>query len=441
MTRPGIDGYVDDSLYPSSFHAMFSPVWTDRLIVRHGRPPPRTRPRAPFTMIDIGCGDGFGLIVNAAAYPEGRFIGIDAMPGHIARGQALAAEIGLTNIDFHCQTFSGAAGLDLPPCDYAMAQGVLSWVTPANQQALLALASSALRPGGVLTIGYNCWPGWIPIAPLQRLLRVLADGRRGTPRQRFAAAMRAIRKGALLDTVLLDEFDSMIKNLPPDYFAHEYLNRHWEPMWSGDAIETIEAHGLKFAGIAMVDRLREDFAFRAVERTRLAGAKTVRAREIVADVIQKRWFRIDQFVKSPAGAIRDGAMRRAWLEGWWTASLAPADVEWETTTPAGTLRFDNAAARAIMARLENGPARLSDVSGVSEADLLNTADALMVAQLIRPAEPPVDCPMASALHEKIQSVPGMNGLAGRCGAVAVPRGSIRRLSPETLRRVGVTVPI
>lgn len=384
-------------------------------------------------MIDLGCGDGFGLLVNAAAYPEGRFIGIDAMPGHIGRGRALAKRLGVANVEFHRATFSEALALDLPSCDYATAQGILSWVTRDNQQALLSLAAKALRPGGVFTVGYNAMPGWAPVMPLQRLVRLHAEGRPGTPYERFSAALKAIKKGKLLGKELLDWFDNQAKDLPPDYFAHEYLNGHWEPMWSSDAITMVEAHGLSFAGPALSDRLRDDFAFRAAERKRLAAAGTGRAREVVADLIQTRWFRIDQYVKPPFATVTDDG----WPDEWWVSLIAPDQATWETTTHAGTLRFGNAAARAILAHLADGPGRISDIRGIGKADLCNSLDALMTANVLRPAEAPAETPCAAALNAMVRKESGLNGLAGRHGPFAWPRGQIDALNDAIARRLGL----
>lgn len=77
-----IDGYVGDSLYPSSFHPNFAPPNIDAMLVHAGIASPRGHAtRAPFTMADIGCGDGVGLILNAAAHPEGHFIRHRRQPG------------------------------------------------------------------------------------------------------------------------------------------------------------------------------------------------------------------------------------------------------------------------------------------------------------------------------------------------------------------------
>ena len=421
--RFGIDGYVGESLYPGSFHPQFSPGWSDRMLVRHGFVPPRAA-REAFTLIDLGCGDGFGLILNAACYPEAMFVGIDAMPGHIARGRDLAARIGLDNIRFDCLSFAEACASELPQADYATAQGVLSWISPANQQALLGLATRSLKPGGVLTIGYNCLPGWAHIAPFQRLVRAIADGLEGDPAQRFAAAREKVRaSGAVADSVFA-WLDDLARKLPGDYFAHEYLNAHWNPLWSADAIALVEAHGLEFAGQAEPLRLRPDFCFRKAERDALAGLSGP-ARALAADVFHKQSFRSDLFVKPPCVRIDEAAGSARWRDGYWAARCGHNEAVWAHVTPAGTIRFDNEAARAIMAGLQDGPAPLRGMGGLADVDLLNTADALLIADLIRPAEPPCDAPRAAAANAVIRAEAEaghtLNGLAGRNGPVPVPR--------------------
>ena len=74
--RARIDGYFAETVYPSLFHPAFAPPWSDAVLRQQGVEPPRGG-RAPFRMADLGCGDGMGLIMLAAAYPEAQFTGID----------------------------------------------------------------------------------------------------------------------------------------------------------------------------------------------------------------------------------------------------------------------------------------------------------------------------------------------------------------------------
>jgi SAM-dependent methyltransferase len=436
----GIDGYVDDSLYPSNFHVQFTPGWTDRMLVRHGMAP-RRKPRGAFTLIDLGCGDGVGQIVTAASHPEGHFLGIDAIPGHVERGTALAARCQVDNVELRCATFEQALAQPLPSADYVTAQGVLSWVSPANQAALFAVAARALKAGGVFTVGYNSLPGWSPIMAFQRLLRTVAADQPGDPTERFESACEAIRQSGMIGQHVFDWFDPLRARLPRDYFAHEYINRHWEPFWSSDVAAMAAGHGLVFAGSAYAQRLRDDFAFRASERAGLAAFENPVARELAGDIALNCWFRIDQFIKPPFASVDEATVDAAWLDGWWSLQQPAAGAVFEAESAAGTLRFDNQAARAIMASLDAGPGRLRGTGDLSDADLLNTADALFFADMIRPAEPPAPTPAAGAVNQTIRESAGrdlpVNALAGRNGPAALARDEIVSAGPATLARLGI----
>ena len=51
---------------------------------------------------EIGCGQGYGMAVLAAANPAMQFVGIDINPRHIALAQSRADAAGLTNAVFLC---------------------------------------------------------------------------------------------------------------------------------------------------------------------------------------------------------------------------------------------------------------------------------------------------------------------------------------------------
>ena len=427
------------------------------MLLQHGFAPPR-RTRGPFTFVDLGCGDGVGLAVAAAAYPEAVFIGIDAMPGHIERGSALIERLGLTNIELRCDTFQDALRAPSANADYVMAQGVLSWVGPENQSALLSLALHMLRPGGVVSIGYNALPGWAWILPFQRLVRSLSVGLAGTPADRFAEAMelaRALsRTTGAVDERVFAWFDERFGRLPRDYFAHEYLNAHWAPMWCSDVMAAMAERGGQFVGDALTLCLREDFALKAAWRSALAEIAAPAARAVARDLLINRWYRVDLYAK-PAAVEHNTALqqldaqaqRSARMAQHWATGSTAYDASFTLQTAAGTLRFANDAARRILHGLQHGPATLAAIQAdrgqlLSSVDLLNTADALWMADLIRPVEPATDVASAAATNAALwataQDATPMNGLVGRHGAVAVPRTSMAAgLSAAVRLRLGI----
>jgi len=423
-----IDGYVGDSLYPSSFHPNFAPPNVDAMLVHAGiASPRRIGPRAPFTMVDIGCGDGVGLILNAAAHPEGHFIGIDGNPDHVARGTVIATEIGLDNIAFHHQYFDAAlAAQPGSVADYVQCQGVLAWVSETNRTHVLDLAAHMLKPGGVFAVGYNCLPGWTPMVAFQQMLWSLADGLPGTPTQRFETALEQLRATDIFETSQWEWIDGLRATLPTDYFAHEYLNRHWSPLWSGAVLEAAAARGLTLAGQARPNRLRADFALKAAWRDTLSSIANPAARECAVDLLTRNWFRTDLFVKPPFARLSRTEQARARMHGWWSAVRPAEEACFEARTAAGTIRFDNDAARAIVKTLANGPQPLTVVPDIGQADLFNALDALVMAGEIVPADPPADVPLAAATHAALlrRDASTINGAVSRHGVTGIARGSL-----------------
>ena len=446
---------MGDSLYPSVYHRAFAPPWVDALLLREGIMPPRGAAfehERTFTLIDLGCGDGLGLMLNAAACPESRFIGIDAMGGHIERARSMASELGLSNVEFRCATFSEALRDEPAGADYVSVQGVLSWISPSNRHDLLVLVARNLKAGGAAAMGYNCLPGWSPFLSFQRLVWTLSRAKPGSPSERFARALDDARElsGAGMTAfgkAQLEQIDDLRERLPQEYFPHEYLNAHWQPLWSADVIDDAASHGLRFARSGMAQRLREDFILKAAQREALTKIEASAARELAADMFLNCSFRIDLYVKAPARRLGDEKARSARLAGCWMATALQDEIAYSASTPAGTIRFDNAAARAIMNRLDQGPATFGDIAaahpGMTPADVLNAGDALFVAGRIAPAGRRDDEIAVGEVNRWIVDTDGggakINALLTPHGPVAAPQADLHAILNDSAarRRLGL----
>lgn len=433
----GLDGYVDDGLYPSNFHPHFQLPWTRAQLIFHGFRPP-TADRAPFRFVDLGCGDGFGLIVMAAAHPEGTFLGFDALEGHVARGNALIARLGINNVRLECATFDALSERAAGDVDYVMAQGVLAWISPAARAALWRAAAGLLKPGGVFSVGYNAHPGWTWVLPLQRLLRARAATLDGEPAERFDQAYAQARASGLVQQSVLDWMDGWRARLPRDYFAHEYLNAYWEPQWCTDVWRDAAAVGLDFLVDATTLCLRDDFALKAAWREQLRTIESPAERALATDLRVDRWYRVDVFGRPPIRRLKPAAVRAQRLATHWGTGGSTERESFECSTPAGTLRFDNIAARAILSCLQDGPRPLSDVPDLAPVDLLETIDALWMADVVRPLASFAELPFGAATNRAVfaSATEGepMNGVVGRHGAIPVRSDMVSSGLPEAVRR-------
>ena len=445
--KANIEGYVGDSLYPSVYHAAFAPPWIDMMLLREGVLPPRGMARdkrRPFSLLDLGCGDGLGLILNAAAHPASHFIGIDAMPAHIERGRAVAAELGLDNIELRCATFSEA--LDDAPrhFDYIAAQGVLSWISPQNREHLFALITRNLKDGGVATIGYNCMPGWTPFLSFQKALQMLSQTSSGSPTERFDHAydqMRSFSQAGLktLGAGHFEWMDDLRERLPEAYFPHEYLNMNWQPLWSSDVIDQAQSYGLGFVRSGMAQRLRDEFALKAKHREKAAMIEGVAQHELTIDLCLNSQFRTDIFIKKPHNLVAPKRAASARMDGYWMLKKDADMIDYSASTPAGTIRFDNVAARAIVRHLNHGPARLSDIGNPNaewpRADILNAIDALFVANLVIPVDTPdrtMDMKRIEAINSALNMSTGgaINAALTPYGPVNMPTASIPKAATD-----------
>ncbi|MFM7395236.1 MAG: class I SAM-dependent methyltransferase [Cyanobium sp.] len=143
---------------------------------------------------------GFGLCQLAAAYPEGQFVGVDFNPSHIAQSQTLAKRLGLSNITFVDGDFIDLANsitsCAAPPIQAnsfhcVAAHGIYTWVVDHVRDALLQLASRALRAGGIFYCSNNCYPGWLGRSVFQHLLH--HEQRRSNPTADKACFQTTIR--------------------------------------------------------------------------------------------------------------------------------------------------------------------------------------------------------------------------------------------------------
>src|SRR5262245_22544912 len=85
------------------------------------------RPVGSCRVLELGCGMGANLMPMAEQLPGSQFLGIDLSTRQIAAGKQIAAELGLTNIDFQALDIL-ELGPSLGEFDYIICHGVYSWV-------------------------------------------------------------------------------------------------------------------------------------------------------------------------------------------------------------------------------------------------------------------------------------------------------------------------
>lgn len=245
------DGYVVDVDYIPGFYPQMAPVSLRHVAALNGLVPPATK--EGFRYLELGCGLGRSLTTLAAAYPGGRFVGVDINPRHTAAIEADLAASDLDNVRVITADF-GSLPDDLGQFDFIAMHGVWSWVSPRVRQDILAVAETRLAPEGLFLVSYNAMPGWAHLQPIKGILQQYASLRTGDSIQRVRDALSYLvfirdknakyfednpRAAAYVDALLKQDIS---------YLAHEYLNEHWTSFYFAEVAAAFRGAGLRFAG-------------------------------------------------------------------------------------------------------------------------------------------------------------------------------------------------
>ena len=194
VTRSGLSGssgYLVDAAYPDHFYRELSPVWIAYVAALGSTSSPDLT--KPFSYLELGCGLGSSLVVNAAAYPQATFHGCDLNPEHIAGARRHAEVLGLRNVTFHELAFAALLEQPLPRFDFIVIHGVYSWVDDDVRASIRHVLEVLLVEGGLAYVSYNCLPGWANEAPLRKLIVELARPAEGDSVARARVALAALQ--------------------------------------------------------------------------------------------------------------------------------------------------------------------------------------------------------------------------------------------------------
>jgi hypothetical protein len=360
----GTEEYVTDVPYMRAFVRDLSPLTLRLVAALNGFLPPV---RDDFAYCELGSAHGDTTATLAAAYPRARFVGVDINPAHVASAHHLVTEGELGNARFLERDFEHLGPGDLPELDFVTAHGVLSWVGPAKRSAMLKLASSRLKHGGLLYMSYNALPGWASVEPLRQLMldRGAAVGGSSIERAReglaFAKVLREAGAAYFSGNPAAKEMLDTMERMGLAYIVHEYLHAHWVPMYFSQVATEMAANDLYFVGQLPLHLNYRDLAIPASLAGVFKGVGDRITFESLKDYATNQFFRRDVFIKGRV--LRDEAATSAYLESVPFGTLiGDGPLSRDVRLPHHTLHYAGAIFDALFPALAAGAASVTELA-------------------------------------------------------------------------------
>jgi SAM-dependent methyltransferase len=307
-------GYVSDIGYTAGFYRETAPSHMAFGALAIGRAPGRAL--NPKRLLELGCGQGFGLALLAAANSDVVFEGYDFNPEHVAHARGLVEGAALTNVRVTETSFEDAAAREAAnDIDLIALHGIFSWVARATQDAIVSILRQRLQPNGLAYVSYNCMPGWAPFAPIRQFMVEVKRRNPGRSERQLALALDLIGKlrhgnAAYFAAVpaAAQHLDHMVK-LDRVYLAHEYLDEHWELLQFGDAAARFGEAKLSYLCSATLPENLDQYAVPPDLQPLVAETDDPILKETIRDFAGNKRFRRDLYARGSAALTPTEHMR------------------------------------------------------------------------------------------------------------------------------------
>jgi SAM-dependent methyltransferase len=338
-------------------------------------------PAEGFRYLDLGCGQGFNLLIAAACHPDSQFVGVDFMPEHVVHGNRLARESGLTNVQFVEADFVDLGNNPTPlggNFDFIVAHGITAWISGEVSHGLYSVVGKCLNPGGIFYNSYNTQPGWIQAAPFQHTVMAAVDANLPNAvedARKLFVEMEASKSSLFQALPGLTQRLKKLEQHDPAYLYQEYANSGWQPKWVNNVHAELQTHKLSFVGSATLPEcFEQNYPKKAKELFEAAGARY--PKELIKDLLFNQSFRRDLFVKGAHRLFRlelqevFGAMQ-VQLNRF--KPLPEADKKISFVSPTLTIEADAGVFRRILDVVAAAPAEVP-IKDIAQALALSVAN-------------------------------------------------------------------
>lgn len=356
------EGEVSDLGYTARLCHQLSPTHIQFVAALSGITAPV--PESPFHYCELGCGNGSILLLMAANFPHGRFVGIEDNPVQIARARELAQRAGLDNVVFLDNALSELDEIAAAPFDFIVMHGLWTRVGEPERTAVLAFLRRALRVGGICFVSYNAYPGKAAMAHAVRVLRELTPagvqgGHRARIGRMFLQQLQDNPTGA--DTAIPGFADAVrsILALDDGRIAHEYIDAPWSAAYCTDVAASLAEAKLVFLNTTILPLMFNDSVIPAAYREVFLSLPEPGQRQLLRDLLMNTSHRRDLFIK---GATPILPLDMAALRDTIYVARAPLVESFaaEGSLPIGSVSLPTGAEK-LFARVREHPLSLAEI--------------------------------------------------------------------------------
>ena len=293
-------GYVADIDYTFGYYAELNPLRVKLPFLNHGMVSPDIK-----TACELGFGQGLSTNIHAAA-SNVEWYGTDFNPSQASFAQELAQAAG-GGAKLYDEAFGDFIHrIDLPDFDYIALHGIWSWISDENRAAIVEFVRRKMKPGGVLYISYNTFPGWASFAPMRQLMAEHADvlgADGGGTIGRVDGAMDFAQKLLATNPLFLRAHPLVAERLEKmrghnrHYLAHEYFNRDWHPMHFSSAARWLQDAKVRYACSANYFDHIDAIHLTSEQQNFLRDLPDPNFRESVRDFMVNQQFRKDYWIR------------------------------------------------------------------------------------------------------------------------------------------------
>jgi SAM-dependent methyltransferase len=407
------EGYVTDVGYTRGYYRELNASWQSFALAATGYEPPNIN--APFTKVELGCGYGLSLLMEAAAFPHAQFYGVDFNPDHITWAKRIAAQAGITNVHYLELSFADLLGSGIPDCDFVAMHGVWTWVSEENRQKIKQFLDRRLKSGGVNMVSYNALPAWSTKSGLRELMlakfRSTAGSTEARIKEALAFAIQCRDSGAPIfsqSPVLSEHLDRLTK-LPTRYLAHEYFNEDWHLFYQHQVADAMASVRLSYLGAAKLMENFDKFNFQS-SVLKLFEQVSPRERELLRDIYLNRPFRFDMYGRGLEQIGLFGSSEHILNSTFVLSDARSKLADGAIKTAIGVIKLRKDLYDPILTRLEQGPAQAKEfmtLPGARPLALGEIVEALAIfldVGVVSPARPMAELPALQARAQRLNDV-------------------------------------